>query len=303
MEMTRKLGCFAAALGVSALLFTALIVALAARAPSAVSPETARETAVAKPAPVPERLPDLDQETPAQLQVQNSIVDGRRSYRLGFRSAVRNIGDGPLMVRGSRPDTSHPTMKVDQLIDRADGSREVVRNVGRMRYVVSPDHQHWHYIGFEHYALQSYALRPADRTNVLVTDSKTGFCLGDRYSVTTRPLAAAPKRPVFTSFCGLTEPDRLHIREGISVGYGDDYSAFLEGQDLPLDGLPDGRYVLVHRVNENHGIRELSYANNASSVLLQLHWRDGEPNLRVLRKCPDAAECDRTLEVRTVAHD
>ena len=54
--MTRKLGGFATALGVSALLFAALIVALAARAPSAVSPEAARETAIAKPAPIPERL-------------------------------------------------------------------------------------------------------------------------------------------------------------------------------------------------------------------------------------------------------
>src|SRR4051794_21049693 len=86
MGMTRKLGGFAAALGVSALVSAALIVALAARAPSAISPEGARETAVARPAPVPERLPDLDQETPTQLQVQNSVVDGRRSYRLGFRS-------------------------------------------------------------------------------------------------------------------------------------------------------------------------------------------------------------------------
>jgi glucose/arabinose dehydrogenase len=299
--MRRKLGGFAAGLGLSTLLFTALIVALAARAPSAVTPEVARETGVAKPASVPERLPDLDQETPTELQVQNSVVDGQRSYRLGFRSAVRNIGDGPLIVRGSRPDTRHPTMKVDQFIDRADGSQEVIHNVGRMQYAVSEDHEHWHYFGFEHYALQSYALRPASSSHVLARDAKTGFCLGDRYRVTTRPLRAAPREPVFTSNCGILDRDRLHIREGISVAYGDDYSAFLEGQDLPLDGLPDGRYVLVHRVNEDRGIRELSYANNASSVLLQLHWRDGVPYLRVLQTCPDTAECDRSLEVRTVA--
>ena len=77
------------------------------------------------------------------------------------------------------------------------------------------------------------------------------------------------------------------MREGISVGYGDDYSGFLEGQDLPLDGLPDGRYVLVHRVNANEKLREISYANNAASVLLDLRWENGQPQLHaLLRRVP-----------------
>ena len=83
------------------------------------------------------------------------------------------------------------------------------------------------------------------------------------------------------------------MREGISVGYGDDYSAFLEGQDLPLDGLPDGRYVLVHRVNADRGLKELTYANNAASVLLDLRWQNGQPSLRVLARCRDTADCHR----------
>jgi aldose sugar dehydrogenase len=301
--MTAKLGRFAAALGVAGVLFVALIVALTARTPRADSRRAAnpQSSSASTPQDAVERLPDLDQETPTELQVQNVFVGGRRGYRLGFRSAVRNIGDGPLIVVGSRPDAAHPYMTVDQLVERAGAPQEVVENVGRMRYSISADHEHWHYLGFEHYALQSYALRPADSTHVLARDGKTGFCLGDRYGVTTRPLSAAPKKPVFTSRCGLLQRDRLRIREGISVGYGDDYSAFLEGQDLPLDGLPDGRYVLVHRVNGGHGLRELSYANNASSVLLDLRWRGGKPYLRIIQTCPDTAECDRPLEVRTVA--
>ena len=60
---------------------------------------------------------------------------------------------------------------------------------------------------------------------------------------------AARAEPVFESRCGLEQTQLLGIREGISVGYGDDYAANLEGQYLPLTGLADGRYVLVHRVN------------------------------------------------------
>jgi hypothetical protein len=298
-----RFGRFAAGLGVAGVLFVAIIFARTAGTPQAESRRATnpRSSSESKPQGAVERLPDLDQETPTELQVQNVFVGGRRSYRLGFRSAVRNIGDGPLVVVGSRPDTAHQYMTVDQLVERAGAPNEVVENVGRMRYSISADHEHWHYLGFEHYALQSYALRPADSTYVLARDAKTGFCLGDRYRVTTRPLSAAPKKPVFTSRCGLLQRDRLRIREGISVGYGDDYSAFLEGQDLPLDGLPEGRYVLVHRANGDRGLRELSYANNASSVLLDLRWRGGKPYLRILQTCPDTAECDRPLEVGTFA--
>ena len=60
--------------------------------------------------------------------------------------------------------------------------------------------------------------------------------------------------------------ERLSVREGISVGHGDNYRAFLEGQSLRLNGLRSGRYVLVHRVNVDRRLRERSYDNNASSA-------------------------------------
>src|SRR3954471_6210118 len=64
-------------------------------------------------------LPDLDQEFPSELQV---ISDGLRvapMYRLGFRSAVRNIGRGPLVISGHRAAESS-TMSADQLIELED---------------------------------------------------------------------------------------------------------------------------------------------------------------------------------------
>ncbi len=249
------------------------------------------KTQAAEDATSLELLPDLDQETPSQLRVQMTFEHGRRSYRLGFRSAVRNLGRGPLIVTGARPNRSTPEMRVDQIVERIDAAPRLIENVGRMRYVISPDHTHWHYLGFDHYSLQTYELHPAGEREALIEDQKTGFCLGDRYKA--RAVPAAPRKPVFTGRCGLTQPERLKMREGISVGYGDDYSAFLEGQDLPLDGLPDGRYVLVHRVNADRGLRELTYTNDAASVLLELRWRQGRPYLRILARCPDTAACDR----------
>ena len=289
--MIRKLAGPLGVVGAAALLAAAVITGARATVPEADLPGAAAA----------ERLPDLDQETPSMLQVKAFESGGRTTYRVGFRSAVRNIGDGPLEVVGTRPDRETPYMSVAQVVERAGMSPNVVPDVGRMQYTISPDHRHWHYLGFERYELQRYELRPAGTTEPLVKDRKTGFCLGDRYPVTTRPLPAAPPEPVYTGSCGLGEAERLSMRAGISVGYGDDYHAFLEGQDLPLTGLPEGRYVLVHRVNVDRGLRELSYANNASSVLLDLRWRGGRPYLTVLATCPDTDRCDRHLEVRTVA--
>ena len=123
-------------------------------------------------------------------------------------------------------------------------------------------------------------------------DRKTGFCLGDRYPVTGRASRPPPGARLHRR-CGLGEPGLIGIQEGISVGYGDDYQANLEGQFLPLTGLPSGRYVLVHRVNANRQLRELNYRNNAASLLLELRWQRGAPAVRLLGVCPGTDRCDR----------
>jgi glucose/arabinose dehydrogenase len=248
-----------------------------------------------------DRLPDLDQEAPSQLDLKVFQSTSGPSYRLGFRSAVRNVGVGPLIVDGSRSSTSAAQMRVDQVIERRGAAPRTVAGVGSMEYAVSRDHQHWHYLHFERYAMQQYELHRVADGKVVQTSRKSGFCLGDRYRVTSRAVPGAAASPAFTGKCGLGQPGLLRMHVGISVGYGDAYAAFLEGQDLPLDGLPDGRYVLVNRVNTDHHLRELSYANNAASVLLDLHWRDSKPDIQVLQTCPDTSRCGRPVQVRTVA--
>jgi Lysyl oxidase len=232
------------------------------------------------------RLPDLDQEAPSGIAVARAGPPKRPEYRLGFRSAVRNVGDGPLIIDGHRPDSDTDAMVADQAIEHAGGPSGQVRGVGQLRYVVSPDHRHWHLLRFER-----YELRRAGSSETLVEDRKTGFCLGDRYSAAGPALPARPPEPVFTSECGLGQTRLLGIREGISVGYGDDYAAILEGQYLPLTGLPDGRYLLVHRVNRDRRIHERGYGNNAASALLRLRWRQGIPYVRVLARCSSGERC------------
>jgi glucose/arabinose dehydrogenase len=252
---------------------------------------------VVRPSPAsgPDQLPDLVQETPTDLV----ITKAGGSDLLGFQAAVSNLGDGPLIISGSRPGEQTNTMQADQVIERDGAPAEVVSHVGDLRYVVSPDHRHWHLLRFDR-----YELRHAGQTVAAVRDQKTGFCLGDRYATAQHPAAAVP-RAVYTSRCGLGEPQLLGVQEGISVGYGDNYAANLEGQYLKLNGLPAGRYVLVHQVNADRRLRELDYGNDAASLLLELRWQDGHPLIRILRECPGTARCDRRPpappRVKTVA--
>jgi hypothetical protein len=245
----------------------ALAVLLALGGPGSAAPEQAL------------LMPDLDQETPSRIAV--------RGGRLGFASAVRNVGEGPLVVSARRGRLAEPLMAADQLVRRRGAPPEVVEDVGRLRYVRSRDHQHWHLLRFERYELRE----PGGGT-LRGRDRKTGFCLGDRYRVRGLRLPRRPANPVYTSRCGLGATRRLGLTEGISVGYGDDYDPWLEGQSLPLRGLSAGRYVLVHRVNAGRRLRESDYANNAASVLLRLRRRGGEPRVRVIRRCPGAARCE-----------
>ena len=230
-----------------------------------------------------QRLPDLEQEVPTGLVITRAAR--RPHWRLGFRSAVRNVGDGPLILDGRRPAPGAATMVADQVIERDGAPASVVRGAGRLRYVRASDHRHWHLLGFDRYELR----RPGGRS--LVRDRKTGFCLGDRYRVVGPTLPARAPEPVYRSRCGLDHPELLGIREGISVGYGDDYVANLEGQWLPLDGLRAGRYLLVHRANADGALRERSLANNAASVLFRLRWRHDAPVATILATCPGTARC------------
>jgi hypothetical protein len=226
--------------------------------------------------------PDLVQTKPREVGTRTEA--GR--VALGFASAVENHGAGRLLVAGSRAP-GEATMAAEQLIERADGTRLMVPKVGRIRFTRGK-HNHWHYLRFDRYELRrasDYALTSPDR--------KSGFCLGDRYE-TNLAFRAKPRRAALVGQCRPDQPGALSVRQGISVGYGDDYPSYLEGQSIDITGLPAGRYVLVHRVNADRRLRETDYSNNASSILLSLRWprgHAGQPNLDRIKNCPGTERC------------
>jgi hypothetical protein len=181
-------------------------------------------------------------------------------------------------------------MIADQSIQLSGGGTRVVPDVGRLQYVYSEDHDHWHYLGFDHYELR----RAGDYT-LVAPDQKTGFCLGDRYDTnTSSQLRGEPAQAFYTGYCGRTHTELLSLVEGISVGYGDVYFANLEGQFVDLTGVPAGQYYLVHRVNADRKLAESDYSNDAASLLVELSWPGGTaaaPSVKRLRTCPNRDSC------------
>jgi Lysyl oxidase len=215
------------------------------------------------------------QRPPSGLVV--SQAHGR--WLLGFTSLVDNAGPGALRLRAVRkPGAS--TMQVTQLVGLAGGGVRPVSGAGALRYTVAPPHYHWHLLGFEH-----YELRRAGDFRLVVRDRKSGFCLADHYGIA-RDIPHGP--PQFLGSCAQFDPRARSVDEGTSVGYTDRYPGFFHGQRLDITHVAPGRYWLVHRVNEDFGLRETSYGNDAASLLVRISRPGGRraaPRVSALRAC------------------
>jgi Lysyl oxidase len=220
-----------------------------------------------------ELLPDLRQLPPEAV----SVTEADGEHRLTFLSAVENVGEGAIVLEGRRPSLAEAAMTVEQVVRRVDGSTRSRHVNAELRYVAAETHEHWHLLAFER-----YELRRASDGGLVAPDRKTGFCLGDRFDSGPRKLPNEPAQAVWTRECGRGGRGLLSVRQGLSPGYGDDYVPNLEGQYVVLDGVPAGRYRLVHRVNPERALRESDYSNNTASVLLELTWRRGKPTVTVL---------------------
>jgi hypothetical protein len=233
---------------------------------------------------VVDMLPDLDQQPPTDLDVRSE--HGR--HRLWFTAATDNVGIGPLIISGFRPDGSL-TMPALQRVRLSDGGTRTYPRVGFWRYNHSPHHVHWHLLYYQRYELRS------QDGKVLVRDRKSGFCLGDRYGVAPGRVVNRVARPVFTGFCNLHQPGARTVDGGTSVGFSDRYHSRLDGQNVDITHVPAGIYALVHRTNTQLLIRELRYTNNAASVAIRITRPNGRPAVRVLRVCPDSDRCPVSL--------
>lgn len=228
-----------------------------------------------------ELLPNLVELPPSQLRVVAVAAGGTKRYELRFTSTTANTGPGPLVVRIVRPSTEAP-FATSQIVSRSDGSTRSYPVAAEIRYFTFPGHNHFHVAHFQTYELRDAAY------GLVATDSKLGFCLGDR-----APVGTAHGPPRFTGPCGRGRRNLLRLTVGISVGWADPYAADLRGQEFDVTGLPAGTYTLVNFANVHGTFHESSYADNTAAARFRLAWpkgRSAAPAVTELAACR-AARC------------
>lgn len=270
------------------------LAAVAACAVAALAPTAAHGQADGAPTML---LPDLQQQVPNQLGLTVVRKHGALRIKLGFRSTTSNMGLGPLQIDGTRASRRVNRMRADQRVLMSDGTTQNVEGIGSLHYVAWKGHQHWHFDDFMRYELRSF-----DGDRRIATDEKRGFCLGDRQNmdIFTR-MPNEPKAPVFRTNCGWHLPGLLHVHEGISVGNADFYVPQLEGQDIDVTHVPNGRYWLVHTANPARRMLESDYSNDSASILLQFTWKRVSARHRRLVVTP-LLECPRATHCRVPAN-
>ncbi len=184
---------------------------------------------------------------------------------LKFTTTSWNAGRGPLELRPGAVDTGSGKQQVIQRIYNDDGSFTDQAINTWMEW--HPSHNHFHLNDYAIYTLQA-ASAPGQS---LSTGSKTTFCIIDTDRVNLK-LPGAPKHAAYTG-CGLD-------RQGMSVGWGDSYGYWLDGQSLPIGGLPDGDYVLQIEIDPKHHLLEATTADNISTLNFRItgdsiHGLDG----------------------------
>ena len=237
-----------------------------------------------------ELLPDLDQAVPSEL----AIVQEGDTYRLTFASAVDNVGRGPLLIAGERPDLSVRVMEAQQVVRSSDGStrersveRDPLRPLGDARALAPA---------------RLRALRAAKRRGRRARGPRLENRLlpgrpvrdGPRHGARGRAGPAGLDGGVRSAAAG--SPDGAR---GDLAGVRRRLRAGARGPVPRRDERPAGRYLLVHRANPDRTLEESDY-DNAASVLIQLRRTTGViPAVRVLAvvPTPKRARLDRNIKL------
>jgi hypothetical protein len=220
-----------------------------------------------------DRLPDLGMARLSSLSIGWS--NGHRVLR--YSTTIVNVGSGRFELHGQRASTADPLMSVSQRVfDDAGGWRDIATSAAMI--YAGDGHNHWHVRD-----LQLQEVFRADGTSAGRSD-KRGFCFWDNvpYRLT---LPGAPQSPVYgESGCGYQ--GSLTTAVGLSVGWGDIYSASLPDQNVNITGLADGRYRLVVTADPGGWFVESNETNNSTWVDFEL-YRSGR-RVRVVGYGPSA---------------
>lgn len=195
-------------------------------------------------------LPDLTIVQSRLSEYKVTTYQGKTLLR--FPTAVFNMGDGPMELRGHRVG-SNKTMDSTQYIYNSKGGK-TKQSLGTFAYY--PPLHKWHVLNVAEYRLLD------ENRQVVAETPKVSYFLEDDDPIDLKIPHAKKKRVYKFRASNDVNPNARNIKMGISVGWSDTYEGALYGQWIDITGIAHGNYTLQVEVNPDHLLVEKSYDNN-----------------------------------------
>lgn len=208
-------------------------------------------------------LPNLRPAAPSNVHLAPS--DDGTAIAIRFDTLTLNVGEHHLDLAGV--PTADPEVADTSQCVSFEGRVCLAREqVGQ--FVFHPQHAHFHFDNYASYTLRR--LLPDGTPDfaedaVVATGEKVSFCLMD-----TDRTDQAANEPYFLLGYYLACATGY---QGISAGWGDTYTAGLDGQQIVVDGVPNGEYAIVIHVNPDEILAETDYDDNVSWTVVELSDR------------------------------
>ena len=193
---------------------------------------------------------------------------------LRWDQGLMNLGAGPFEIR-AYPNNGNGT-DAFQAIYNSDGSY-TERRAGIAHFATA--HGHIHYEGFDDTGL--YTINPDGSPGRLVQAMvDKGRCAVDTENVRFGKPGDGPPHYYVPSTCDTNDnqdakdpvyPNAEYFRSGISPGWDDTYPWFIPDQYIDITNVPDGRYLIVDRINVSGNVLEADRGNDTSTACVDFH--------------------------------
>jgi hypothetical protein len=223
---------------------------------------------------VPAHQPSCYPQETAGLTADEPGEGGQPLRCLRWDMVVANFGAGPFELR-AYPESETPTTGY-QAVYASDGSYDM-REVGGAHY--SSAHGHVHFRELDEVGLYSIAADGSPGELVAGMPDK-GICTIDLLNRSFGTPADGPSRYRFPGTCDAEDnvdprdplyPGEQFFRMGLSPGWADIYPWFIPDQYIDITDVPDGRYLVVYRVNLAGRVFEATRDNNDASACVEFH--------------------------------
>ncbi|MFL5822018.1 MAG: lysyl oxidase family protein [Solirubrobacteraceae bacterium] len=194
---------------------------------------------------------------------------------LRWDQGLMNLGQGPLEIR-VYPNNGNGT-EAYQVIYKSNGTY-AERKAGKAEFHVA--HGHIHYHG----GLDDTGLYKINRDGTpgkeVAKQGDKGRCEVDTENVLFGRPGDGPPHYYVPSTCDSNDnsdpndpvhPGAEYFRSGISPGWDDTYPWFIPDQYIDITHVPDGRYLMIDKINVRRLVRESSYQNDVSEACVDIH--------------------------------